>query len=149
MEAANGSAIDILGTCTFQATFQETGQSTEIMALVAKDTRDILISWHDLIDLGWELKHQLRALHTSESALKASMSKIMKTFESVFSDELSEEPMRAPAMKIHLKPNAKPLRISTARQVPLRFKEESEKEVQSYIDTVSYTHLTLPTIYSV
>ena len=62
------------------------------------------------------------------------MSKLMKTFDSVFSDELSEEPMRAPAMKIHLKPNPKPLRISTARQVPLRFKEESDKEVQSYID---------------
>ena len=63
MEAANGSAIDILGSCTFQATFPETGKSTEIMALVAKDTRDILISWHDLIDLGWELKHQIRAQH--------------------------------------------------------------------------------------
>ena len=65
------------------------------MALLAKDTRDSLISWHDLIDLGWELKHQLRAS-------QASMSKLMKTFDSVFSDELSEEPMRAPAMKIHL-----------------------------------------------
>ena len=151
MEAANGSAIDILGTCTFHATYAATGKSTEIMALVAK-----------------ELKHQLRALQSSESASQASMSKLMKTFDSVFSDELSEEPMRAPAMKIHLKSNAKPLRISTARQVPLRFKEESDKEVQSYIDkgvivkvtepttwcapgffAVSYTHLTLPTIYSV
>ena len=147
MEAANGSAIDILGTCTFQATFPETGQSTEIMALVAKDTRDILISWHDLIDLGWELKHQLRALHSSESASQASMSKIMKSFDSVFSDELSEEPMRAPAMKIHLKPNAKPLRISTARQVPLRFKEESDKEVQSYIDKGVIVKVTEPTTW--
>ena len=76
MEAANGSAIDILGSCTFQATFPETGKSTEIMALVAKDTRDILISWHDLIDLGWELKHQIRALQSNESASQNAMSKI-------------------------------------------------------------------------
>ena len=101
MEAANGSAIDILGTCTFHATYATTGKSTEIIALVAKDTRDSLIRWHDLIDLGWELKQQLRALQSSESASQASMSKLMKTFDSIFSDELSEEPMRAPAMKIH------------------------------------------------
>ena len=75
------------------------------------------------------------------------MSKIMRKFDTVFSDELSEEPMRAPAMKIHLKPNAKPLRISTARQVPLRFKEESEKEVQSYIDKGIIVKVTEPTTW--
>ena len=75
------------------------------------------------------------------------MSKLMKTFDSEFSDELSEEPMRAPAMKIHLKPNAKPLCISTARQVPLRFKEESDKEVQSYIDKGVIVKVTEPTTW--
>ena len=75
------------------------------------------------------------------------MSKILRRFDTVFSDELSEEPMRAPAMKIHLKPNAKPLRISTARQVPLRFKEESEKEVQSYIDKGVIVKVTEPTTW--
>ena len=74
-------------------------------------------------------------------------SKILRKFDTVFSDELSEEPMRAPAMKIHLKPNAKPLRISTARQVPLRFKEESEKEVQSYIDKGVIVKVTEPTTW--
>ena len=101
---------------------------------MAKDTRDSLISWHDLIELGWELKHQMRALQSSDTASQVSMAKLMKRFDTVFSDELSETPMKAPPMKINLKDNAKPFRISTARQVPLRFKEESDKEVQSYID---------------
>ena len=145
MEAANGSEINILGTCTFQATYQTTGKTTEIVALVAKDTLDSLISWHDLIELGWELNHQLRTMtNPSESAVR-SMTKIVKKFNTVFSDELSETPMKAPPMKIHLKDNAKPFRISTARQVPLRFKEESDKEVQSYIEKGVIVKVTEPT----
>ena len=75
------------------------------------------------------------------------MTKIMKKFHTVSSDELSETPMKAPPMKIHLKDNAKPFRISTARQVPLRFKEESDKEVQSFIDKGVIVKVTEPTTY--
>ena len=118
------------------------------MALVAKDTRDSLISWNDLIELGWELKHQLRTMtNPSESVVQESMTKIMKKFHTVSSDELSETPMKAPPMKIHLKDNAKPFRISTARQVPLRFKEESDKKVQSFIDKGVIVKVTEPTTY--
>ena len=60
------------------------------------------------------------------------MAKMKKKFSTVFSDKLSEMPMKAPPMNIHLKDIAKPFRITTARQVPLRFKEESDKEVQNY-----------------
>ena len=72
---------DIVGTCIFEATYPTTGKTTEITALVAKDTRDSLISWHDLIELGWELKHQLRAMQTSDTASQVSMSKLMKQFD--------------------------------------------------------------------
>ena len=43
----------------------------------------------------------------SETAVQASMTKLMKKFNTVFSDELSETPMKVPAVKIHLKDNAK------------------------------------------
>ena len=137
MSAANGSAIRILGTCRFTANFPETQKSASVLALVACDTKDILISWHDLISLGWDMRFlagKVRAL-TEESTemYKQFEFKLMCKFDSVFSDELSETPMKAPAMRIHLRPDAKPFRISTARQVPLRYKEESEKEVLSYI----------------
>ena len=145
MEAANGSEIDIVGTCIFNATYPTTGRTTEITALVSGNTRDSLISWHDLIELGWELK-QLRAMQTN-TASQVSMTKLMKQFDTVFSDELSETPMKSPPMKIHLKSNAKPFRISTARQVPLRFKEESDKEVQSYIDKGVIVKVTEPTTW--
>ena len=77
MEAANGSEIDIVGTCIFEATYPTTGKTTEITALVARDTRDSLISWHDLIELGWELKHQIRALPSNDTASQASMAKLI------------------------------------------------------------------------
>ena len=130
------------------ATHQTTGKTTEIVALVAKDTRDSLISWHDLIKLGWELKHQIRTMkNPSEPAVQESMNKIMGKFNTVFSDELSETPMKAPPMKVHLKDNAKSFRFWTARQVPLRFKEESDKEVQSFIDKGVIVKVTEPTTW--
>ena len=75
IEAANGREMDILGTCTFEATYQATGKTMVIMALVVKDICDSLISWHDLIELGWELKHQLRTVkNPSDMAVQESMS---------------------------------------------------------------------------
>ena len=82
---------------------------------------------------------------SSDTAVQESMAKMMKKFSTVFSDELSETPMKAPPMKIHLKDNAKPFRITTARQVPLRFKEESDKEVQSYIEKGVFVKVMEPT----
>ena len=112
MSAANGSAIRILGTCKFTANFPETQKSASVLALVACDTKDILISWHDLISLGWDMRFlagKVRAL-TEESTemYKQFELKLMCKFDSVFSDELSETPMKAPAMRIRLRPDAKP-----------------------------------------
>ena len=95
---------------------------------MACDTKDILISWHDLISLGWDMRFlagKVRALtEESSEVYKQFEMKLMCKFDSVFSDELRETPMKAPAMRIHLRPDAKPFRISTARQVPLRVREK-------------------------
>ena len=77
MSAANGSAIRILGTCRFPANFPETQKSASGFALVACDTRDILISWHDLISLGWDM----RFLAGKVRALTEQSSKVYKQFE--------------------------------------------------------------------
>ena len=45
----------------------------------------------------------------------------MDDFSDVLSDELKAEPMAGPAMHIHLKPGARPVRVSTVRPIPLRF----------------------------
>ena len=135
METANGGAMKIIGLCCFYAKYRDT--TTEITALVAADTRDILVSWHDLLELNWELKAQLRSLLerrvTSQMTPKECEKSILCKFPTVFLDELSVKPMKAPPMKIHVKGGARPYRISTARQVPLRYREESEKEVIGYI----------------
>ena len=91
MSAANGSAIRILGICRFTASFPETQKSASVLALVACDTRDILISWHDLIYLGWDMRFlagKVRALtEQSSEVYKQFEMKLMCKFDSVFSDE--------------------------------------------------------------
>ena len=56
MAAANESAIRILGMCRFTANFPETQKSASVLTLVACNTRDVLISWHYLIALGWDMR---------------------------------------------------------------------------------------------
>ena len=91
---------------------------------MAADTKDIIVSWHNLLELNWELKAQLRALMERRSASQLTSKEceqtILSKFPTVFSDELSERPKKAPPMKIHVREGARPYRISTARQVPLR-----------------------------
>ena len=78
MSAANGSAIRILGTCRFTANFPETKKSASVLALVACDTRDVLISWHDLITLGWDM----RFLAGKVRALTKQSNEVYKQFVS-------------------------------------------------------------------
>ena len=50
-------------------------------------------------------------------------------YPEVFRDSLSEEPMKVPPVHIYLMENAVPYRISTPRQVPLRFQDEANSTV--------------------
>ena len=51
----------------------------------------------------------------------------------VFCDKLGELPMNVPKKKIVLTENAVPYRISTSRQVPLRFQRAAEKTVDDLV----------------
>ena len=52
----------------------------------------------------------------------------------MFKDELGEVPMNVPKMSIHLTENHVTYRIFTARQVPLRFTNPTEKVVTDLIN---------------
>ena len=58
---------------------------------------------------------------------------IMKEFPNVFRETLGERPMNMPQMKIVLSENAVPFRVSTARQVPLRFQKAADKTVDDLV----------------
>ena len=107
-----------------------------VLEMVEKLTRNIRTAFCLWLELDWELKAQLRALLerriVGQLTTKECEQSILGKFPTVFSDELSEKPMKAPAMKIHVREGARPYRISTPRQVPLRYREESEKEVLGY-----------------
>ena len=58
---------------------------------------------------------------------------IMKEFPNVFREKLGDLPMNVPKMKIVLSENAVPYRVSTARQVPLRFQSAAKKTVDDLV----------------
>ena len=60
--------------------------------------------------------------------------KVITKFEDIFRDTLTEQPMSGDPVQIHLKDNAKPFRVSVARQIPLRFREPADKAIQQLMD---------------
>ena len=102
-------------------------------ALVARDiNHSALISWVDL--------QKLRVIPESFPAVVAAVTtyndiktKTIATFPQVFSDTLDDRPMCAENMKIYLKENATPYRVSAPRPIPLRFQEPANLEIEKYI----------------
>ena len=63
----------------------------------------------------------------------------------MFKDELGEALMNVPKMLIHLTEHYTPYRISTARQVPLRFTTSAEKVVSDLINARAIAPVSEPT----
>jgi transposase InsO family protein len=116
----------------------------ETVAIVARDvSHNVLVSWHDLQQLG-VIPPSFPAC-ANISRLKCATDLIMDEFPSVFRDELSTQPMNVGEMKIHLSPNYVPYRVSTPRQVPLRFQETAEATVKDLIASKVITREMGPT----
>ena len=60
--------MNIIGTCCFSTRYN--GTEADITALMAANTKDILVSWHDLLELNGELKAQLRSIIEGTSTSK-------------------------------------------------------------------------------
>ena len=59
--------------------------------------------------------------------------KTIAAYPHVFSDTLDNKPMCAEKMKIFLKENAVPYRVSAPRPIPLRFQEPANSEIARHI----------------
>ena len=90
-----------------------------------------LIAWHDLQPL--EVISNTLPARISASASHDLTSSIVNDFPSVFVEILSKSPMNVQEMKIHLTDPYVPYRVSTARQVPLRFQTMAEQIVMDLI----------------
>jgi hypothetical protein len=107
---------------------------TDTVAIVARDlSHNVLVSWHDLQQLG-VISPSFPACATT-NRLKCAAELIMDEFPSVFKNELSSKPMNVGNMKIHLTPSSVPYRVSTPRQIPLRFQGAAEETIQDLIDS--------------
>ena len=59
--------------------------------------------------------------------------KTIAAYPHVFSDTLANKQMFADSMKIFLKENAVPYRVSAPRPIPLRFQEPANSEIENYV----------------
>ena len=71
--------------------------------------------------------------------------RLLAEFPDVFSDSLSSTPMAGPDMKIHLVPNAKPLKVMTARTLPLRWTDIAQKLVDQLCEQMILAPVDIPT----
>ena len=60
--------------------------------------------------------------------------RLKEEFSDVLSDELSPTPIKAPPMKIRLKPGAVPKKILYTKQVPLALSEEAERTKRKLLE---------------
>ena len=158
---ANNSHLEAVGEILLKATTPEGTSITLDAIVVAQLSNDALISWHDLQDLeiiprsfpaaapATRQPPPLLAAHAVQQLLPPDPSdtvdKLMNDFSDVFNDELTAEPMAGPKMHIHLNPGARPVRVSTARPIPLRFQEEADKVIQDLLDKKVIARVTEPT----
>ena len=108
----------------------------EVHALVIPHLRDkVLISWHDLVDLGALPPSFPRAnaaeVRKVESQSADSLEAIKEDFADVLGDSLDDSSgaIKGPPMKIELNPKAdvKPLRVTTARPTPVHLVKPAEE----------------------
>ena len=90
-----------------------------------------LIAWHDLQPL--DIISNTFPARISASSSHDLTSSIVNDFPSVFVEKLSKSPMNVPEMKIHFTDPYVPYRVSTARQVPLRFQTMAERIVKDLV----------------
>ena len=85
----------------------------------------MLVAWHDSQPL--EIISPKFPARISAVVGKELVSDIMKEFPNLIRDKLCDLPMNVPKMRIVLSENDIPFRVSTARQVPLRFQCHSDR----------------------
>ena len=156
--AANDTVMKVVGGVSLDAKCWA-GKGV-VKCLVTTDmTDDVLMSWHDLINMGIlppsfpgphaaarsvsasaKLPSYNTKTKTTSSSCKKrktadSLDAIKKDYADVLSNELDSKSMAGPPMHLYLRDDidVKPSKVFTARQVPLHWKEDAEKIVNELL----------------
>ena len=113
---ASGNVMRLLGEA--KVVLCNDRHSTQTTVLVAADLNHAaLIGWQDLQKL-----HVIPASFPAVAAVAQCFvnikTKTLQAFPSVFSDSLDNKPMCAQEMKIHMKSDCVPYRVSAPRPIP-------------------------------
>jgi hypothetical protein len=139
---ASGANMNVIGET--KVTINNDKYSIDTIAIVARDvSHNVLVSWHDLQRLG-VIPASFPACATA-SRMTCLKEVMMGEFPSVFKDELSSEPMKVGEMRIHLTEKYVPYKVSTPRQVPLRFQGEAGRTVKDLLESGVITEEREPT----
>ena len=86
---------------------------------------------------------------TFDSELHSIKEGLKEKFKDVLSDNLSSRPMKGPPMTIHINPatDVRPLRISTARQVPQKFAKQAAQVIRDLLKAGVIVAVTVPTAW--
>ena len=109
---ANGSSMTVLGQAHLYMQLKD--KTTVTYAIVAGGiSHPALISWHDLKYLG-VISSSFPSASCSAVSPARLREQVLQAFPTVYKDEITETPMVGEPVKIHLKDNATPFRISVA-----------------------------------
>ena len=143
IKAANGTPLKCEGTVCLHLSFNNT--DVILYPLVSSDLHyDAILSWHDLVLIG--VIHSdfpyVKSSFTQVSAsytLPDELQPVLDEFQDVFGDFDGEvlKPMKGPPMSIQLRTDMPihPIRVTTARQVPLHLREEAEAIVEKCVSS--------------
>ena len=135
---ASNSVMHLLGEA--DATLCNNKHSVSSTVLVASNINHAaLISWQDLQKLH-VIPKSFPAVAATASVYNDIKTKTIEAFSSVFSDMLDNKPMWPQKMKIYLKDNAIPYRISAPRPIPLHFQEPANSEIAHHINSGACQH---------
>ena len=155
--AANGSVMDCPGK-TYIMVYNSKGEKVHTLdALVSSSmTDEMLISWHDLIGLGvisssFPYTERVAAVQDAPIRTFSQVQKqLMDEFKDVFREaESKHTPMKGEPMKIHLRDDLeiKPIRCSTARQVPIHHQGDAKHLVKKLLEQQIIERVTWPTAW--
>ena len=157
MKAANGVVMNTPGTVELYM-LRDDEKVVKVYFTVCSDlSAEILVSWHDLINLGvidanFPATLPARSRRTKTDAWTAlKVGKLVREkFANVLSNTLKKEPMKGDPMKIHLMKtkdgeNIVPRQVYTARQIPLHQREEADKVTNELIKAGIIVPISKPT----
>jgi len=116
---ASGGQMIVIGSSNVVLRNEKYQIHTTIL-VVSDVNQGMLVSWHDLKSLGVIPRSFPSCFATSTQAVLIKQT-LCKDYPTVFQDKLDSKPMNVGNMTIHLKDKVIPFRISTPRQIPLRF----------------------------